>query len=114
MYIVQVVAASLAGLLGGVAIISANRLGFRLWEHFYSKKSRLPRLLITVGVVVRWIVHVGLILVPADLTILRPEVTVIEVVAFGSACISIVLFAFRHRWIKSFAALNHDHKNSYQ
>jgi len=59
MHIAQLVAASLAGLIGGASIISANRLGFKLWKHFYLKKSLLPRLLISVGVAAGWIVHVG-------------------------------------------------------
>ena len=92
---------ALAGIVCGLSVVFANRLGFWLWKRFYATHSFIGKVGSVFGVLAAWSTLVGTILFFADATIIRPDVSLPEIVFYALSCVIPISISHYKGWLRS-------------
>lgn len=100
--LISCIVAGLVGLVWGLAVVGANRFGFVRWNRYFTTNSIAKKVGIILSVALAWILIVGVLIFLAVVTLIRPGLSMIEVIAFGFPLIVTVVIAYLRGWMKSY------------
>lgn len=100
--LISCIVAGLVGLVWGVAVVGANRLGFVLWSRYFTTNSIAKKAGVILSVALVWMLIVGVLIILAAVTLIRPSLTMLEVIAFGFPLFFTVVIAYLRGWMKSY------------